>query len=192
MLKPARLLLIILSASLGISSCATFPQSPPAAGPVTYTIQQPLDYNCYLNHAGTGRKIKLYINVITKFFIPTGPNAGYNIYADNDLIVDPSVTPFPITITVDAPSTESDSFYLTEVNIQGEECSTCANGWGYGGDQPSLCAPFTDATTNPVSYRAAKPRWNKVYTFPAYHTAENLPSADRIMNVPNTCGCTVN
>ncbi len=81
---------------------------------------------------------------------------------------------------------------IVEVNIQGVNCSECANGWSFSQESPySTCNPYTITTTSPLSYLAAIPRWSEEYSIVQYEAIRDLGSTIRTYNKPNSCGCTV-
>jgi hypothetical protein len=170
------------------SKCTTFTPNPPAAGPCTFTIYPPAKYECYLNHAGTGRKIILFINLTTRFINPNNTGPQYLDYADSSITIDPSVTPFPVTLTLNAPS----GYFVANLYMQGTECSPCANGTSIPDEIPyGDCPQVTITSTNPWTYRAALPRWEGDYRFQKYQPTATLDGCPRTTNLPNSCGCTV-
>jgi hypothetical protein len=190
-MKKAILILGTALALMPFTSCTTFVPNPPTAGPCTFTIREPANYACYINKAGTGRKIKLNINIVTQFINPNNTGPNYLDYDDKSITIDPSVTPFPITLTVNVPN--SPNAYICQTNIQAVECSTCANTWSIPTEQPYGDCPTTTILNppSPPSYLAALPRWNAPSSFQHYRPTETLNVATRIFNVPNSCGCTV-
>ena len=192
-MKKTIFLLGALIALQNLTSCTMFVPNPPTSGPCTFTIPEPANYACYIDHTGTGRKIKLMINVVTQFVNPQNGGPNYIDYDDKSITIDPSVTSFPITLTVNVPS--SPNAYVCQTNIQGVECSTCANTYSLPTEIPYGSCPTTIVPNpipgNPPNYLAALPRWNSGSKFSNYHTSETLVKASRIPNVPNSCNCFV-
>lgn len=190
--RKTLLLLLLGSVTFSFPNCTTIPDPPTTEVLCTFTITEPKDYNCYIDQAGTGRKIKMFINVVTKYIDPNSNTSNTIGWDDKSIIIDPSATPFPVTITARVPINSS-SLSVIDVNMEGVECSTCANGYSLPTETPyGQCPSTIITTTTPWSYRAAKPRWSGTRTLrnpPATLTVNPL---ERIPNVPNSCGCTVN
>jgi hypothetical protein len=178
-------------ALITLFGCKTLPSPPPDHSPCTFTIPAPLNYDCYLNTAGTGRKIKLSINLITRY--ANLNNSGPNMVelSDQTVTFDPSVNSFPVTIVADIPNTSYP--WTCEVNIQGTECSTCASSYSdpRESNSPNMgCYANVVPGSSPFVYYAAKPRWQKAQSGDNYTATFTMRAAERITNVPNSCTCT--
>jgi hypothetical protein len=172
------------------SRCTPLPQAPSSIGPTTFMIAAPNHFDCFVSHQGQGApatKISLFINIVTYYYDGTRKMR----LDEAKLTVDPNTTTFPVSLTANMPS--DGKVAVCEVNIQGTMCSECANGWSDYSEQPySSCPNITITTTNPSSYIAAKPRWYGDPIIQRYSTTQNIGPISQIMNVPNSCGCTVN
>ena len=95
---------------------------------------------------------------------------------------------FPVSVVAKIPSKY---VWGCEVNIQGTECSECANGYSDPRESTGNCGAYV-YTTSPLTYRAAKPRWQSFTGFGTSNISTATTNiADRMPNVPNSCGCTV-
>jgi hypothetical protein len=112
---------------------------------------------------------------------------------DQKKVIDPNVSAFPVEIDVLEPSDGTLGYY--EVNIVGQECSECANGYeaqiedmGYGNCPSGMTDPNL-----PGAHIAAKPRWRGTNFFRQYQAITDITSPEiyRIPNVPYSCGCPV-
>ena len=170
----------------------TFPSYPPA-GACVFSIPEPPDFECFTNKAGTGRKIKLFIEIKVYFMFQSKKTD----FRTDTIYVQPTTGPasiFPVLLPTQIPSDNTP--YEVEVNIQGEECSTCANSYSDPAENSAYgnCVASTITTTTPWTYRGAKPRWQGGKRFSTYNTAYTMIFQDfgRIPNIPFSCGCTVN
>lgn len=91
----------------------------------------------------------------------------------------------PITIPTKVPVS---GLWYIEVNIQGEQCSVCADKWGGAADPAYNCF----AMDVQGGKRVAIPRWRGFFgrqnTGTATMSITNIPHQ---FNVPNSCGCVV-
>jgi hypothetical protein len=186
-----RILCSILSIYIIVSGCKFNPSTPSAFSNCVISIAEPENYQCYLNKAGTGRKIKLSINVITRYgnYNNSGPN--YIDHTDQTIPFDPSVDSWPIVVNAEIPNVSGrDWAWQCEVNVLGTECSTCASGYSDPREVPNgACYANYVPGSNPPVYYAAQPRWLALIQKVKYQsTLSILPH--RIMNLPNSCTCT--
>lgn len=108
---------------------------------------------------------------------------------DQTLTVNPSITPFPVTMTVKMPNEGTPAG--VDLLIQGLDCSECAGGNGSGFEPTQACDVTLVPNTNPQEYRAAKPQWFGVVTQSEYVRTRNIGITAKYINVSNSCGCTV-
>jgi len=162
--------------------CTHIPKVPPMAS-CTFTIPAPNNYECFLRKDGTGRKINLSINLITKYSNNRDIGPRMVTQSDEKVSFDVTTQTFPITIVGEIPSSKYP--WECEIIIEGTECSTCAS--GYSSENGGCFA--NPLNTNPVTYQAAKPRWQIVKSGDRYSAAITLSPAERITNVPNSCNC---
>lgn len=175
----------VLLCWVGFSQCQNPPAWPQGAN-CTYTIAAPAFFNdCNTKHLGNV-KIKVAVNLITKFY-DANNNGSIAKFDEKDIVVDPAVTPFPITITALAPNNGKP--YTVGITMQGEVCSECANGRSDPSETPyGACGPSaTNTTTNPWTQLAAIPRWNGNGSFSSYHATESIGVLGPIPNVHNSC-----
>lgn len=176
---------------LTFSGCVNVPAPPPPATTCNFTILEPNNYSCYVRHQGAGvptTKIKLLINLTTKYVNPSNTGVDYIGYDDVNFNFDPSTMSFPVTIAAKIPSKY---VWGCEVNIQGTQCSECANGYGDPTESTGNCGAYV-YTTSPLTYRSAIPRWQSFTGFGTTNISTAVTNkADRIPNFPNSCVCTV-
>jgi hypothetical protein len=213
-LKKILLIVILCTAMFALNSCtrANFERIPPlvlqhyqiyAPKQSIYTAAE--DFNCFKNASNTGAKIKFTISVTSSVYWTDSDRNYYLHELDRKSV---TVTPtigfngFPVDIWLNVSSDETDTF--VEFNMQGDECSTCANGLSDNSEIPyGKCDFFQIPNSVPASYRAAKPRWTAtgVYRYGYSTTTQTIgflnglsigPALTRIVNLPNSCGCTVN
>ena len=179
-----RLLLYLSVFTIILTSCDDLPDYP-ANAPVTYTIGQPAEYDCYTTQNG-GQKIRLKIIITSR--IPH--NNSMTLFAEKSILYDPATSVFPLTITDVLPVSGP---YTVEVNIIGDQCSTCANGFSFPDESPyGNCPEYMVSSGPPATYLAAKPRWAAESHHGSYLAALTYNNLSRIPNVPNSCGCLVN
>lgn len=171
--------------------CTRIPKDLPSAVTKPVKIYDP-GGNCYTKHQGSGVpaiKIKMHINIVIKYIEATSSRGNYITYDDKSVDFDPTLNTWPITINCYVPSSGQFDCYL---NIQGTECSECANGYGDPQDVGNLCNAYT-YVGNPPTYQGAKPQWedNYVYTYP--FTSIDLSHPRRFTNVEGSCsnGCII-
>jgi hypothetical protein len=191
----AFLIIFFIGMNAIFSSCnsTTFPTYPPGAS-CTFGIPELPNFDCYTTKIPAGRKIKLFINIRVTFLYQSKTTE----FSNQSISVTPvpgPLTIFPAQLAALIPSDNSP--YEVEVNVQGDECSTCANGYSDPAESPVIygnCPATTITTTNPWTYRAAKPRWTGGRRFNSFQAAYTFAANDfyRILNTPYSCGCTVN
>jgi hypothetical protein len=156
----------------------------------TFTIQEPLKFDCYKNHqypTASRDKISVVIQLHPYFWDRTKKR----FLTPVTLEVNPNTTPFPVTMVASMPNNK-DFIAGVEVTIEGLQCSECANGYGDPAEPSNSCPNQTIPNTSPQKWQAAKPRWflskDDIQT---YQQAITLGKADRIPNIKNTCnsGC---
>jgi hypothetical protein len=168
-------------------SCKQIPKIPEPAE-TTFTIPSPSNYDCYLNTAGTGRKVNLSINLVVKFAIPNSSGSVMEVLDEKNITFNSATQSFPLTISALIPREQQ--AWRVEVNIQGLECSPCASGFSDPREVPNGPCFSNQVSSNPPLYQAAKPRWLSSLSRSTYATAITLPASARIPNVPNSCNCT--
>lgn len=173
--------------------CTVIPKAPPPASLVTFSVYEPLNYNCYTHHQGPGvaaTKIKLHFNLKTQYINPRNLGVDYVDYRDASFDFNPATDTWPKVIVMEAPSKNP---WYCEVIIVGTECAECANTYGLPTDIGGNCNAQT-FSTNPLTYQGAKPRWDDRFTFRDVITKADLRSRERIPNVPASCdnNCIIN
>lgn len=177
---------------LFLFNCTVIKQPPPAAGPVTFKIYEPANYNCYTLHQGSGVpaiKIKLHFNLKTQYINPGGYNTDFVEYDDKSIDFDPSIDTWPLTIILNSPAK---NVWYCEVIILGTECSECAIGYGDQTEVSGMCGSQTyiDNSTNPatITYQGAKPMWGDRFTFRNVLTTADIRPKSRVPNILGSCG----
>lgn len=193
--KFAFLIFFFIGINAIFISCnpTTFPTYPPGAS-CTFGIPEMPNFDCYTTKNPSGRKIKLFINIRVTFLY----NSKTTEFDNQSISVTPMLGPstiFPVQLAALIPNDGTP--YEVEINVQGEECSTCANGYSDPAESYFVygnCPATTITTTNPWTYRAAKPRWTGGRRFNSFQAAYTFAANDfyRISNTPYSCGCTVN
>ena len=214
-IKKLAIIMIMFCIAFSLNSCTrrNFERIPPLAlqkfriyPPKTSIYSATQDFNCYKNASNTGAKIKFFINVTASVFWTDGDRNSYLHEIDNKSI---SVTPtvgfdgFPVDIYLNIA--EDETVTVVEFYMQGDECSTCANGYSDESETPfGKCDFFQIPNSSPTSYRAAYPRWTTKgqYSYGRTNTTISIgllgglstiePSLIRMSNLSNSCGCTVN
>jgi hypothetical protein len=179
--------------SMIFTGCAPrFPDYPPGAA-CAFSIPEPPTFECFTNNANTGRKIKLFMEIKVYFMYQSKKTE----FRTDTISVEPTIGPstiFPVLLTTQIPSDNTP--YEVEVNILGNECSTCALGYSNPTENPAYgrCVATTITNTTPWSYVGARPRWQGGKRLTTYNPSYTMIVQDfgRIPNLPNSCGCTVN
>ena len=174
--------------------CKPNVSSPNKFSDCTFVIPSLPNFDCYKNTAGTGSKIRITINLKTRYHLGSSSGANYIDITggDKNKDFDPSSEQFPITIVAPIPNdTRTDWSWEVEVNITGLDCSPCANGYGDSQHESTGTCPsnWIVPGSNPWQYYAAYPRWNSVFRKVGYVTTFNLLSIKRAYNKPNSCNC---
>jgi hypothetical protein len=186
------LTVICLAIIIMLNDCKFHPSVPSRFSTCTFVIPGLQNYDCYLNKAGTGRKIKLSINLVTKY--ENLSNSGPNYLTESDVTIhfDPTANSFPLQINALIPNDPSTTTWPwnCEVNISGEECSTCAGGYGYPGEATGACPAIYINGSNPPMYQAAKPQWQVKILETTYMSSFTFGAIKRNNNVPNSCTST--
>jgi hypothetical protein len=172
------------------SNCTPrFPNYPTSKN-CLFSVSEPKDFNCFKTRSGSTGKIKLKISIEVKYLVTNSlgmtsekiwPNGTASVIAD---------PVFPIYLNAEIPASGPST---VEVSIQGDECSACASNLSDPNETPYGPCVLTALNTVPISYRAAYPRWFGIRGIQDGNTtnALNFSQAPRIVNVPNSCGCTI-
>jgi hypothetical protein len=184
--KSMKYLLIRTLTFIGLSlvfvGCTNFPTFP-SSTPSVIKFGEPSSFACFTKHNGT-QKIKLWVNIVCRIF----DGQRRVDFGTKNVTIDPSTTSFPFDIPFDLPA---NGRFELEATVHGEDCSECANGASAFDEIPyANCAYFVNNTTPPTT-RSAKPRWNGTLSFANYQSVININGISRILNVPNSCGCSV-
>src|SRR5690349_1678558 len=100
-----------------LDGCRTIPKNNPTYSSCTFTIPEPLDYECYRHKDGSGGKIQLSINVVTKYANPVNNGPNLVDLDDQSITFDPSVNSFPVTIAALIP--DDGTPWSCYINIKG-------------------------------------------------------------------------
>jgi len=168
------------------TGCTQLPGPLPANHAVTFTLQQPLNYECFVNHYVQGvpnTKIGLAIHYTVNHISANNNGPTYVSVAEGTLTFNPSTDVFPLTFTALSPVSGP---WNIVVIIEGTQCAECANGYGDQQEASGPCVSYT-YTGNPTTYQAAKPRWQGGAGPNNNATVQNIRAPERIPNVLNTC-----
>jgi hypothetical protein len=188
-----RLVMLLLITTLGCGKKLKFPCGFPTTGDCTFTIPGLQNFNCFAFHELSPprpyqRKVHLRLNVVTYY---QDGCSGKTKIDDQVVHVNPNVTSFPYSVVA---KIATDKAFTYEFNIQSEDCTECALGYGGGSNQnPTACvASILQILPGPVVvYNGAIPRWQRAGGQNHFSATIAVNTPGQIDNVPRSCGCGV-